>query len=153
VNIGTQFSETDASQFNYFTNCTLYRGGHDVVSDYAALNFFDGCFFYNDEWYGSQPFGDRAFISEDDSGASASTHGNTTFRSGDPPDGDGVAIMSLRTKRNRVIRCVFVDGSNVGVNVTGVDATHNRIAHCVFVRKGVNTPQTGLGSKGRREFL
>jgi hypothetical protein len=159
VNIGTRFSETDASRFNWFSNCTLYRGGHDVVSDYAAFNFFDGCFFYNDEWYRSQPFGDRAFISEDDSGASASTHGNTTFRdclfqrSGDPPDGDGVAIMSLRTKRNRVIRCVFVDGSNAGVNVTGVDATDNRIAHCVFVRNGVNTPQTDSGQKGGVNFF
>jgi hypothetical protein len=154
VNLGLNGSETDETRFNYFVDCTLFRGGHDVLSDYSSFNHFDRCFFYNDEWYGSQPYGNRCFITEDDVASSFLNHGNTTFRdclfhrSGDPPDGDGVGIMSLRTQRNRVIRCVFVDGANSGLGFDSAYGSTNRIANSVFVRNGVNTPNTDSGQRG-----
>ena len=159
VNLGTQDSEVDATRYNLFADCTLYRGGHDVVSDYASYNFFDRCFFYSDEWYGSGQYGSRAFITQDDGSATVPEHGNNTFRdctfhrSGDPPDSDGVAIISLRTRRTRVVRCVFVDGANAGVNMSGPNAVENRIAHCTFVRNGIDTPMSDAGQKGGVTFL
>lgn len=146
VNLGIAYSETDATRYNLFVNCTLFRGGHDVVSDYAGTNYFDYCFFYNDDWYGTGPYGGRCIISEDDGvNASYPEHGGTTIRNclfqrvGDPPDQDGTSQISIRTQRNRINFCRFVDASNSGISIVNEGADDNRIANCVFVRNGVNS--------------
>lgn len=159
VNIGTPNSDTDASRYNWFDNCTLYRGGHDVVSDYGSYNYFTDCFFYSDEWYTSSTYGSRNFTQEDHNGATIPAHGNTTFRdclfqrAGDPPDSDGTSSIVLWTSRNRIIRCTFVDATNAGITATGPDADDNRIANCTFVNNGINTPQTDTGQKGGIVFF
>lgn len=158
VRLGTASIDSDATRYNLFDNCTLYRGGHDVISDYGSFNIFDDCFFYNDDWYGSQPYGNRVYITEDDDTATVPEHGNATFRdclfqrSGDPPDGDGSVLASVRTRRNRFTRCVFVDGSNGGIGFVNANATENRVAHCTIVNGGVNTPQADTGQKGGITF-
>jgi hypothetical protein len=159
MELGTFDSETDLTRYNYFHTCTMFRGGHEVISDYASFNFFDGCFFYSDDWFGSQPYGSRVFITQAGTGDAPPFHGCDTFRdclfqrAGDPPDALGTAAMSLRTPRNRIIRCIFVDASNAGVNCTSVDGKDNRIGNCVFVRNGVNTTMTDTDQKAALTFL
>ena len=154
IRLGTANVDTDATRYNHFVDCTLFRGGHDVVTAHSSFNIFDRCFFYNDEWI-SGTYGNRNFITEEyTTGATIPWHGNNTFRdclfhrAGDPVDGVGVASTSLRTRRNRMIRCVFVDGANAGVNLDTATAEDNRIAHCVFANNGINTPMLDTGQLG-----
>lgn len=167
--LGTTNSESDATRYNYFVDCEFRHGGHHVIADFSSFNIFDRCFIHSEEWYGSGntwsangKYGGRGFITEDadlSAGDSIPEHGNDTFRDciffrcGDPDGSNGVSNMSLRTSRNRVIRTLFVDGSNNGISMTYGTADDNRVAHCVFARNGVSTPMTTADQRGAIMFF
>lgn len=155
---------SDDTSFNMFINSTLGRGGHHVIDEYSHDNFYIGCHFYNDEWMSGNTEGNRVIVSErgetGDQTTPVAYYGSHTFRdctfyrSGSPtPDDTGVSIMSLRTQRNRVIRCVFLDGSEGGLNINAnssnsLTANDNHVANSTMVNNGINTQSTFGPHKG-----
>lgn len=156
--LGTE-NTTDLSTNNLFLRCTFARGGHDTVTVFSRFNRFQDCHFYNDVWYPTSGalYGNRN-VAIDGPGGLTSQGWNifdncTFFRAAPPADAVGVASFTIRSHRNIIRRCRFVDGADAGININRAGyhdsqwspqtlVAYNYVYHNTVVNNGINTGNT-----------
>jgi len=110
LEIGTEASNTDTTAYNLIDNCTMYHGGHHVLSINSKYNTVRNSHFYNDAWcpYNGTTYGNRSIFIN---GATDSAFGIRNLFEGnrmgysDPPvdaSSGGVSVLAVAGNRNLV---------------------------------------------------
>jgi len=146
LDIGTEASTTDNSNYNVIEDSTFYHGGHHVLGVFSNFNVLRNNFMHNENWYnyGGTRYGNRVLyvLGYRNYTMLNVIEGNRIGYAGIPSDGDSSYNLQLSASYNIVRYNEFYKGTATGIILSMTSnypdsPSYNRIYNNTFWANGI----------------
>lgn len=154
LDIGSEESKTDFSNFNLLEDNIFFHGGHHILGVFSMYNVIRRNYFHNEPWSMGNAESDRGAVLYGNRNVYFSGYPensgfnlfecNRVAYSSDPPDNIGASGMALTTSHNIVRFNLFYFNDRAGTSMSLTkyyysDIVSNKLYHNTYFCNGINT--------------